>query len=729
MARISTYGVSSPAVVTDELIGSDIAKATKNFTIGSIIDITGIPAGTDNTLSMFGPGPTLIDSIVTQTTEGSINVGIVPSKGGGTPSNPYWIDKFQVQGTMSVSGNVAIGTPRELENQGFDLNILGNEGKIAFGDNNVFGDPALGTPITWNVVVGEYGTGDSDVLQLHGKVGTRFTNGALGSTVSMSIDASGNVEIENNLTVDGDATFGEDDSTEVTIESTLSLQGPIKDSGSNLGGDQQILVSNASGEVSWDTGGRGTVTSIGITETGSALAITNTPITSSGDINIAGAGNNTQVILGDLTLGALPTGTVKGTGAVNFVPKWSATDTLQNSIIFDDGTNVGIGTAGINPADKLHVQGTVRSVVAAGSGFGFLTNRGTENSASGIRWDNNNSSLILKDSSEVTTTQLRSSGFSYINGGRLGINTPSPASTLDVKETTTDVAGQIIVGGLIDADDRAFGKLCFANTISANSQPNKILASIEGRKNGSSNRGILTFDVSDGSGALKERMRIDSYGFVGVGKNNPQRELDVVGTVRIAGALELLQSSNNTFVGTSTGNISTTTGSSNVAVGVDSLNNNTGGNGNVAVGKGALSANTGNNNTGTGSLALENISTGAQNTGIGRQALQNATTGLCNVGIGHIAGSLVDGGAANTAPDVSIFIGGSTKSKNNNDTNQIVIGHNAIGEGSNTARIGNTSVSQLHVGGNNAGVVLKSPNGTAYIIKVTNAGALTVTAV
>jgi hypothetical protein len=472
--------------------------------------------------------------------------------------------------------------------------------------------------------------------------------------------------------------IGSEDSQEVTIEAILNIQGPVKDSGGVLGGNQQVLVSNASGGVSW---------------------------------------------------GAYTTGTVKGTGAVNFVPKWSATDTLQDSIIFDNGTNVGIGTSGINPADKLHVQGTIRSVVAGGSGFGFLTNRGTENSASGIRWDGNNSSLVLKNSSEVTTTQIRSSGFSYINGGRFGLGTSSPASTLDVKETTTNVAGQIIVGGLIDADDRAFGKLCFANTASANSQPNKILASIEGRKNGSSNRGILTFDVSDGTGALKERMRIDSYGFIGVGKNNPQRELDVVGTVRIAGALELLQPSNNTFIGTSTGNISNTTGNSNVAVGFESLNNNTGGNGNVAVGKEALSACTGSNNTGTGSLALQNLSTGAQNTGIGRQALQNATTGLCNVGIGHIAGSLVVGGAANTAPDVSVFIGGSTKSKTNSDTNQIVIGHNAIGEGSNTARIGNTSVTQLHVGGNNAGVVLKSPNGTAYIIKVTNAGALTVTAV
>ena len=57
------------------------------------------------------------------------------------------------------------------------------------------------------------------------------------------------------------------------------------------------------------------VTSVGITETGNALAITNSPITSSGDINIAGAGTSSQVILGDLTLGTLTEGTVTSVNA------------------------------------------------------------------------------------------------------------------------------------------------------------------------------------------------------------------------------------------------------------------------------------------------------------------------------------------------------------------------------------------------------------------------------
>jgi hypothetical protein len=49
------------------------------------------------------------------------------------------------------------------------------------------------------------------------------------------------------------------------------------------------------------------VTSVGLTETGDALTITNSPITSTGDINIAGAGTASQYINGALDLVTFPT--------------------------------------------------------------------------------------------------------------------------------------------------------------------------------------------------------------------------------------------------------------------------------------------------------------------------------------------------------------------------------------------------------------------------------------
>ena len=247
MARISTYGLDTSISREDLLIGTDAEdnNITKNFSVGDLSDFIGNFGGTTNTVPMFSDTG-LLDSKITQVvfdaSTTAINVGTIPTKGGGTPEDPYWIDNLQVEGTLSASGNVAIGTPRKLENQGFDLNILGEEGKIAFGDNNIFGDPAVGTPITWNVVVGEYGTGDTDVLQLHGKSGTRFTRGSLGTTDSMVIDDSGQVGI--NIP---------SPSEKLEVGGNIKASGVIIDSGT--GDPAELTLKGVLGNVGYGGGG------------------------------------------------------------------------------------------------------------------------------------------------------------------------------------------------------------------------------------------------------------------------------------------------------------------------------------------------------------------------------------------------------------------------------------------------------------------------------------------
>lgn len=49
-------------------------------------------------------------------------------------------------------------------------------------------------------------------------------------------------------------------------------------------------------------------------------------------------------------------GVTTGTGTTNYVTKWTGANTQGNSVIFDDGTNIGIGIA--VPTSKLHVVGT-----------------------------------------------------------------------------------------------------------------------------------------------------------------------------------------------------------------------------------------------------------------------------------------------------------------------------------------------------------------------------------
>jgi hypothetical protein len=58
----------------------------------------------------------------------------------------------------------------------------------------------------------------------------------------------------------------------------------------------------------------------------------------------------TVVSTGSMT----PTVKINGSGTANYVTKWSDTDTITNSTIYDNGTNVGIGTT--SPSHKFHVS-------------------------------------------------------------------------------------------------------------------------------------------------------------------------------------------------------------------------------------------------------------------------------------------------------------------------------------------------------------------------------------
>ena len=237
----------------------------------------------------------------------------------------------------------------------------------------------------------------------------------------------------------------------------------------------------------------------------------------------------------------------------------------------------------------------------------------------------------------------------------------------------------------------------------------------------------------------------------------------VGGDLRVTGFLDLFQGDDNTFAGSNAGNLdniigstntgfgentqavqstgqsnaslgfdslkSSVTGNNNTAIGTNSLSLSNGGSFNTALGSGSLSdATLGQGNTAIGYNALENKTTTNFNTAVGNNSLGNITSGFRNTAVGNNAGKFIlDGTTANATAKNSVFIGDEAKAEADGQTNQIVIGQGAIGNGANTATIGNTATTVLHVGGDNTGIVLKSPNGTAYTIRVTDAGALVVT--
>ena len=118
-----------------------------------------------------------------------------------------------------------------------------------------------------------------------------------------------------NLIVEGNTTLGNATTDTTTIVGPVEMQETARfNVGISLGAATygtagQVLTSGggAAAVNTWTTPTTGTVTSVGLTETGDALTITGSPITSSGTINIAGAGTASQYINGALDLVTFPT--------------------------------------------------------------------------------------------------------------------------------------------------------------------------------------------------------------------------------------------------------------------------------------------------------------------------------------------------------------------------------------------------------------------------------------
>ena len=124
------------------------------------------------------------------------------------------------------------------------------------------------------------------------------------------------------------------------------------------------------------------------------------------------------------------------------------------------------------------------------------------------------------------------------------------------------------------------------------------------------------------------------------------------------------------------------------------------GSGNNAFGEQALYSNTGNYNIGIGGGALYANTSGSNNVGIGESAMGHKTTGSNNVAIGILAGEkIADGASTNSSSDNSVFIGYHSYPQAIAQTNQIVIGYDAIGNGSNSTIIGNASTTSAELKG------------------------------
>ena len=158
-------------------------------------------------------------------------------------------------------------------------------------------------------------------------------------------------------------------------------------------------------------------------------------------------------------------------------------------------------------------------------------------------------------------------------------------------------------------------------------------------------------------------------------------------------------------------------GTNNISTGYQALLANTTGYNNAVHGNYALKSNTiGNFNTANGAGSLFSNTSGSSNTADGASALGANTTGAHNIAVGYLAGYYIaDGATANQTSSSSVYLGASTKALADGGENEIVIGYDAIGNGSNSVTLGNTDITKTILNGN-VGIGTADPNYTLEVV-------------
>jgi len=193
----------------------------------------------------------------------------------------------------------------------------------------------------------------------------------------------------------------------------------------------------------------------------------------------------------------LYTNRISGSGTDNYIPRFNGTNALENSIIFDNGTNVGIGTS--SPSNS-------KLVVSGASASGGIMSVDTSSTTSFVR--------ILGD---IASQNL----INWQDGTSLRFATSTQAFGSFAERMRINSLGEILVGqtsAIYSATNRA-------NLTIGNSAGSMIVLGTSTASNGYLfyNNTDIELSNSTASGSVffrtagTERMRITSGGNVGIG--------------------------------------------------------------------------------------------------------------------------------------------------------------------------------------------------------------------
>lgn len=215
-------------------------------------------------------------------------------------------------------------------------------------------------------------------------------------------------------------------------------------------------------------------------------------------------------------------------GTTNYISKFTGSNSIGNSQIYDNETNVGIGTT--SPSYKLDVNGVIR-----GEQYLRLADTGGTNRFS-IRAestfgtiDNGSNTLNYKANNHLFLVGL-SEKMRIDASGNVGIGTSSPDTKLEIREDVADTVVNSIklTNAIFNTADTKGGVKITSEFVSG-----RIGSAIElgqdsdYRTDLKSDSNIKFYTAEDNS--LSEKMVIKSTGNVGIGTTSPTAKLHVVG--------------------------------------------------------------------------------------------------------------------------------------------------------------------------------------------------------
>lgn len=443
-----------------------------------------------------------------------------------------------------------------------------------------------------------------------------------------------------------------------------SVQGTLTFKNGDSGQDSNkiIQVQNYAGTNTWSVDGNGNNTANSFIKSG---------------------GTASQYLMADGSVSTL-TNPITGTGTTNTIPKFNSVSGLTNSNITDNGSLVSVNSLSEFKGTTASDGGVLGSELAAST------------TGTGTNWTGTNFGL----------------GYTH-----------TPGSTVALTGTLAAV-----IGTYYQIAYTITGRTAGSITIAFGGQSITSITATGAFGPQATTTGVLTITpTTDFNGTVAISIRTIGQSSATVSFKNSS------GTV--TNELRALSLSNNTAIGFNAG-LRITTGAAITAFGRSAGQNNTTGTNWTAIGESAGQNNTtsgfwtalgstagrsnttgafwtalgfgaGQNNTAgsswlsIGTLAGFSNTTGSFWTAIGRDSGQNNTSDSNWLSIGYQSAKFLADGTTNaTSFSNSTYVGTSTKVSANGVTNEIVIGYNATGNGSNSVTIGDTNITKTILRGN-----------------------------